>query len=77
MTNDEADVRAYMLADAYATMDVETEGVKGTAPHEWIITPDALCDEMTAASVEHLRYRGLADIFDGHNGLVVQFKEDE
>lgn len=68
--------RAMRLADAYAVMDIETEGIKAVGPSEWLITHDSLCDELTADSIEHLRYRRLALIDDTDGGLLVQLETD-
>ena len=68
--------RAMRLADAYAVMDIETEGIKAVGPSEWLITHDSLCDKLTADSIEHLRYRRLALIDDADGGLLVHLKTD-
>ena len=68
--------RAMRLADAYAVMDIETEGIKAVGPSEWLITHDSLCDELTADSIEHLRYRRLALIDDADGGLLVHLETD-
>ena len=68
--------RAMRLADAYAVMDIETEGIKAVGPSEWLITHDSLCDDLTADSIEHLRYRRLALIDDADGGLLVHLETD-